>query len=101
MVSETLVEIDQAHKWWAENRSPQQADRWYVGFVKELLTLEYNPERFPLAAENPFFPYEIRQLNYGLGVKLTHRALFTISPDAVIVLRIRHLAQKPLAGDDT
>jgi plasmid stabilization system protein ParE len=100
LTDRALVELDQAHKWWSENRSPQQADRWYIGFVKKLLTLEYNPERYPLATENSFFPHEIRQFNYGLGVKLTHRALFTIRPDTVIVLRIRHLAQKPLAGDD-
>ena len=94
-------ELDGTHKWWAANRSSQQADRWYVGFVKEMLTLEENPERCPLAPENDLFPYEVRQLHYGLGGKPTHRALYAVRPDNVVILRVRHLAQKPLTDEDT
>jgi plasmid stabilization system protein ParE len=56
------AELDRTHNWWAKNRSPEQADRWYVGIVKEMLTLEQSPERCPLAPENEFFPFEVRQL---------------------------------------
>jgi plasmid stabilization system protein ParE len=93
-------ELDRSHDWWAENRSPQQADRWYVGFVKEMLTLEENPERCPLAPENELFPYEVRQLNYGLGARPTHRALYTVRLKEVVILRVRHHAQRPLTVDD-
>ena len=45
-------------------------------------------------------PFEIRQLVYGLGRKRTHRAIFTIRPDQVVVLTIRHLAQSDLGSED-
>jgi hypothetical protein len=58
--------------------------------------LEHNPERFALAAENDRFPYEIRQLNFGIGRKPTHRLVYTIRPREVVVLRLRHLAQEAI-----
>ena len=39
-------------------------------------------------------------MNFGLGSKLTHRALFVIRPDMVYVIAIRHLAQRSLRPDD-
>lgn len=94
------TELDKSHDWWARNRSPAQADRWYTGFVQAMLALEENPERCPLAPEDELFPIQLRQLNYGLGSNPTHRALFTIRPRAVVILRVRHLAQRSLSGDD-
>jgi plasmid stabilization system protein ParE len=90
----------QACAWWAENRSAQQAQRWYDGFAKAIHGLATDPERFPLAAENHAFPYEIRQLNYGVGRRPTHRALFVVRPDSVLILRVRHLAQRPLSPEE-
>ena len=60
-------ELDEAHHWWAENRSAEQANRWYLGFLEAMLTLEHVPFRWPFAPENDYFPYEVRQLNFGLG----------------------------------
>ena len=93
-------ELDGAHDWWAEHRSAEQANRWYCGFLEELKSLTNDAERFPLAAESRLFPYDVRQLNYGLGNKPTHRALFTIRHEQVVILRVRHLAQKPLSAGD-
>ncbi|WP_261363017.1 hypothetical protein [Rubinisphaera margarita] len=40
-------------------------------------------------------------MNYGLPGKPTHRTLFTVvSPDKVVVLTIRHLAQGPIDPRD-
>ena len=50
-----------------------------------------------LAAENARFPYEIRQLNFGLCPKPTHRIVYTIRPTVVAILRVRHLAQQEIA----
>lgn len=86
-------ELDKSHSWWAENRSPEQANRWYAGFYQAMISLEQNPTRCPLAPENDHFTYELRQLSYGLSSKPTHRAIFTIREKVVLVLRIRHLAQ--------
>jgi plasmid stabilization system protein ParE len=71
-------EAQDAHDWWAENRSPEQAARWYDEFLKAAGSLERNPERYALAAENGRFPYEVRQLNFGVGLKPTHRLVYTI-----------------------
>ena len=98
---------DRAHEdlrnacaWWAENRSFDQAQQWYEGFAKAFDSLARNPERCPLAQENHDFSYELRQLNYGIGRRATHRAVFVIRPETVLVLRVRHLAQKLLLPED-
>jgi len=106
-MSRQVLLTDRAHgdlleacAWWAENRSPQQAHRWYDGFAKAIRSLATDPERYPLAPENDAFPYEVRQLNYGVGRRPTHRAIFVVRPDSVLILRVRHLAQRPLSPED-
>jgi plasmid stabilization system protein ParE len=81
------------HDWWAEHRSAEQAARWSQEFLDATASLGANPDRCSLAAENDRFPYEIRQLNFGLGAKPTHRLVYAIRPREVVVLRVRHLAQ--------
>ena len=93
-------ELKQQHTWWAENRSEEQANRWYVGFIRKMLTLEHNPKRCAYALENSLFPCQVHQLNYGLGRKPTHRAIYTIIEKKVTILRVRHLRQKMLSEDD-
>src|SRR3989304_3152014 len=84
------------HDWWAEHRSPEQAARWYDEFLAAALSLEQNPEQLAFAAENDRFPYEIRQLNFGIGRKPTHRLVYAIRPNQVVVLRVRHLSQQEI-----
>lgn len=63
-------------KWWADNHSAEQAERWYDGFAKAIIALGNHPLRFPLARENDQFPYEVRVMNFGVSSHPTHRALF-------------------------
>ena len=93
-------ELEGAADWWAAHRSPSQAARWYAGFSEALASLSRNPERCPLASENGRFPYEIREMYYGLGSRPTHRAVFTIREDIVLVLTVRHAAQAELTEAD-
>jgi plasmid stabilization system protein ParE len=86
-------DINTAHRWWAEHRSPEQAARWYAGITDAIYALSKSAERHGLALENDGLPFEARQLLFGLGRKLTHRVLFTIRPDCVYVLRVVHVAQ--------
>ncbi len=86
-------ELDDAFVWWSKHRSSEQALAWYNGFIAAIKNLADTAEQWALAAENEEFPYEIRQLNYGAGKHRTHRAVYTIRPDMVLVLRVRHLAQ--------
>jgi plasmid stabilization system protein ParE len=99
ITSRAEQEAQANHDWWAEHRSAEQAARWYDDFLNSALSLEQNPDRCSLAAENERFPYEIRQLNFGIGRKPTHRLVYTIRPKEVVVLRVRHLAQKAIDVD--
>jgi hypothetical protein len=42
----------------------------------------------------------VRELHYGVRSKATHRAVFEIRGDEVIVYSVRHLAQRDLMADD-
>ena len=90
-------DLEAACTWWAQNRSHEQAQRWYAGFAAAIRSLRQNPERCPRAQESEALPFELRQLNYGLGRRPTHRAVFTIREDVVAILRVRHLAQDRLS----
>jgi len=68
--------------------APETAERWYADFLKTLLVLEQNPERWPLAAENEAVPFELRQYLYRTSSRIANRALFTIVNNQVRVLAI-------------
>jgi plasmid stabilization system protein ParE len=91
-------ELESAYRWYAEH-SPESAERWYNDFIDQLNSLANDPERFPLAPESGHFVAQVRQLLFGRRRK-THRALFTIRADTVVVVRIRHVAQAPLTELD-
>jgi plasmid stabilization system protein ParE len=93
-------DIRSAYQWWKENRSAEQADRWYRGIIDAARSLRRNPERCPPAAESDLLTQGIRQLLYGLGRKPTHRLVFAIDRETVIIFRIRHTSQDALSPDD-
>jgi plasmid stabilization system protein ParE len=86
--------------WWSENRSAEQAYDWLEGFEQALASLSVSPERCSVARESDAFNFVLRELRYGLGRKATHRAVFEVRDDEVIVYSIRHLAQRDLTPDD-
>jgi hypothetical protein len=61
ITSRAQLEAQANHDWWAKHRSAKQAARWYDAFLKAAVSLEHNPDRWAVAAENDRFPYEIRQ----------------------------------------
>jgi len=82
------------------NRSAKQASRWYNGIRAAIASLDRFPERCALAAENDQFPYELRELYFGLGSRPTHRVVFTVAKQHVVVLAVRHTAQGRLEPKD-
>lgn len=94
------AELLEACQWWAQHRSAEQAGRWYEGFLRALEGLALTANSCPLADENGVWPFEVRQRNYGLGRRPTHRAIFTIRPDMIYVLRIQSLSQDRLQEGD-
>jgi plasmid stabilization system protein ParE len=92
--------LEEGYAWWSKHRSPEQAIRWLNGFAAAIDAIAVNPRQHAKAAESHLFPYEVRELNFGLGPKPSHRALFVIRPEMVYVIAIRHLAQQPVSPDD-
>lgn len=95
------LQLYNAALWWLENRSAEQALRWLEGFEHAISLLADDPLRHPFASENEALHVELRQLNYGLSGKPTHRALFEVRENSnVLVHSIRHLAQDDLSPEE-
>jgi plasmid stabilization system protein ParE len=93
------LDIQEAYEWWSNNRSPEQAKRWYVAIRGAIRSLRKNPERCAIATEIDLLAEGIRQLNFGIGHRPTHRIVFAIDGHIVVVLRVRHVSQDALSGD--
>jgi len=93
-------DIESVFHWWRDNRSAEQATRWYSEIHVSIDTLRSMPLRCPLCAETDLHPAGIRQLLFGLGRRPTHRIVFTVLEDGVTILRVRHVAQRSLREND-
>lgn len=88
-------------RWWADHHSVEQAIAWYELAIASMESLETLPLRHGLSRENEDFPYEIRDLLFGLGPNPTsYRAVFTIVENVVHVLTVQRSAQDALRPDD-
>lgn len=93
-------DIRVAFEWWRNNRSADEAERWYDMIIPAIATLSENPDRCPLTQETELLPTGLRQLLFGAGRKTTHRIVFTIDGERVVILRVRHVAQHDLTEAD-
>lgn len=93
-------ELRDVSRWWTEHRSADEAQRWYDGFLNALYRLDTFPDSHVFAYENDDFSFTIRELHYGLSSRSTHRAVYAIADNKVIVLAIRHLAQDRIIPED-
>lgn len=87
------VQLFEAAEWWANHRSLSEAADWLVGFESLIEGLGVDPDRHPLAPEAARYGTELRQIHYGLSRKKTHRAIFEVRANEVLIHAIRHLAQ--------
>ena len=99
LTDEARQNVRAAVAWYAE-QSQAAADRWYSCFLEALDSLAEDPQRCALARENPRFPIELRELNYGSGRRVSHRIIFAIRPNFVVVCAVRHVAQQDWRPDD-
>jgi len=90
-------DVDEAYDWWSLHRSAEQAHRWRDRCVEAIDSLASKHAKCRLSPENDDFPIEIRQLAFGLGRRPSHRILFTLRPEMILVMRIQHLAQDGLS----
>jgi plasmid stabilization system protein ParE len=90
---------DLAFDWYSENYSREFANRWYRGLRQAIRSLRDAPFRCATAHENEKFSFELRELRFG-GRRQQHRILFTLHEDMVLLLHIRHSAQRDLTEED-
>lgn len=93
-------DMHRAYRWYQQNASQREADRWYDGPIRASRQLERDAKRFAVNHEDAEFGVEFREMLYGSGRRKTHRVIFAIRPDAVIVHAVRHFAQDDLTPDD-
>lgn len=89
------ADTESAYAWIAANISPEQAERWYRGLLRQIATLSKLARRCPLADESDRFPHELRVLLYGKR-RNTYRIIFTIEDETVYVLFVHHSARDGL-----
>ena len=53
--NQATSELRVAAEWWAENRDPEQAARWFVGFDGKIRGLAHNAHSWAVADENDDF----------------------------------------------
>jgi plasmid stabilization system protein ParE len=92
-------QLHEAADWYAE-RNAHVADAWFKGIVMAIEQLATVAERFALARENDAMSFELRERRYGLGKQITHRVLYVIRPDKIVVHQIRHVAQRDITEDE-
>lgn len=93
-------DIQDAYAWWRDHRSEEQASRWYRGIHKAILALRSGADRHSRAPESDLHPTGLRQLLFGIGRRPTHRVVFAVENDVVLVVRVRHASQNALTRED-
>lgn len=88
------------HEWWSEHRSREQANRWLQGVYEAMLSLASRPERCSFAVEKDLREEGVRQLLFGIGRRKTHRIVFSVHRDRVVIYRVMGLRQNALGVDD-
>ena len=92
-------QMNAAADWYAEE-NPNIAANWFDGLIARLNSLSDNPEQHAVARESEFLPVELRQMLYGSGKRITHRVLFVIREQRIVVYQIRHVAMQDLTAED-
>jgi plasmid stabilization system protein ParE len=88
-----------AYEWYRENYSEEYATRWFNGISEAMNSLAGHPEWCSTASENHRFQFKLYELDYGTK-RNKHRILFRIHCDIVLVMHIRHSAQRELTAGD-
>lgn len=88
------------YRWWSENRSHDQAIRWFLEIDAFIPSLSDLADRYPLASESELRAIGIRQAPFGISRRPMHRVLYGVVGDAVVVYRLRSLKQDAIGEAD-
>ena len=100
LLPRAIAELRSIVLWWAEHHSSEQAGLWLIGIEAAIAGLANQPEQHSSAIEAESFPFEVKELHYGVKRRKTHRILFAVRGDVVRVYSVRHLAQDVLTAED-
>ena len=79
-------------------RSKAGAEAWARAFDKALARLEESANSCPLAAENAYVDFEVREILFKTRRGLIYRVLFTIRENKVFILHVRGPGQDFVAA---
>jgi len=96
LTAEALEDADSILAWLMSQHAGDAGLRWFSAMDDAIASLATFPERCPLAPEDRYFPFEVRQLIYGKKPHF-YRILFTIIGDVVFVLHVRHGRRRRLS----
>lgn len=88
------------YRWWGENRSQEQAVRWFLGIDEFVPTLANTADQHPLATEPVLKERGIRQAPFGLGRRPSHRIIYGVVDQVVVVYRVQAFKQDAIGVDD-
>lgn len=100
MTDPAETDIRRNFQWWSDNHSPTQARTWMLGIRAAILALETMPERYGYADEKALRQEGIRQMGFGVGNRSTHRVIYAVMQDEVIIYRVRAGRQDQISTDD-
>ena len=93
LTKEAETNRDDIFRYYLE-RSVQGAHNWYSAFEEAISMLGQTPERFATAREDKKYSLNLQQINFGTQpTRPTHRLIYTIDGNRVVVLTLRHLHQ--------
>jgi plasmid stabilization system protein ParE len=79
-------------------RSKAGAEAWARAFDRALTHLETNADSCPLAAEDEYVDFEVREILFKTRRGLIYRILFTIREATVFILHVRGPGQDLVAA---
>jgi hypothetical protein len=81
-------------------RSRSGTVAWAAAYKHALTRLQRAADTFPLAAEDEFVDFQLREALFKTRRGLQYRILFTIRGNLVVILHVRGPGQSPLAPDE-
>ncbi len=85
-------QIERAYGWY-QVRDSASAERWFSALLEIFDQVCRYPENYRLIDESGRFPAELRQATFEAGRKATHRCVFAVRPEGIVIYAVRHLAQ--------
>ena len=93
-------DIDRTIRWLKRKYSALTAAKWLGAISTAMDSLAEQPERCPLAVEDPHLSVQLRELVVRRYRGVTYRILFRITGDTVIIHRIRYAKRDSVKQSD-